>query len=1246
MGNLIKKDIKNKLKVEQALVDDVCAFCGFLKADPELASQIAIYIIDGEDDNLPCKLEGNVQVADACGYGSSHRSNHDSRSKRLAMLTHKAPEELWKRMAEVLDTIARAGGVASSFPEECPSWMGTLLMETASINSSYYQLEPSAWSALELEKILLAHQLPPDLLVSPLLGAPEQYFGRKFWYIYRQRPDARCYTHSAEYLNRHPGAVRKYLNGLTDAESRISCLELLNKVKFDFSSIADSVAQIACSSSRQARDISLSLLMQCREAAQHHLEQILSSGNASERNEAAIGLWRVAGKQIASVLLRQAEKDSAERVKQTISRLTAPPDEGSATCDELLFALPPVSSELEILPLTDRARSKIVEHFQLLNRTVMANYEQRFNKHASAKKSRQKPDKPSQYTDELIDQCIAFVEGRTEGPPVSWRFEHTVHAEAGVPTGEWLADLKLIHVVRFSFLIGYLYLPSSTKWNRFWWGNMRMLEEYRNSQGRNFGLRELDVVVAGLPTASPGMIADYYLGLDFEYHPYFDWEPEAIWPLFAEHWELLAQSITATPVSTAYYGPTRPNSFAVVSLFPKVPAELTAELWRLALGEAKADCMLAQPILERLPSKCSKIAAALTDGKQSVRMQAADWLGRLGDPAAIEPLREAFKKEKSEIGRGIMLFALDALNADVEDFLSRDALLAEAKAGLAKKFPKGMEWVPLEQLPVIHWEDTGKPLAREIAQWWILQSIQQKLPGCGPILRKFLAMCRKKDTAELAQFTLKSWIAQDTKTCSPEEAARGAQEITDQYWNSTHYRETYKEKDNLYKVIYRNHSTEFITSAIEQKGMLSIVVGAGDVECIKIAEQYIRKYFGTRAAQCKSLIDTLSWIDHPLALQVLLSIANRFRTKSIREAAREHVNVVAERLGWTVDELADRTIPDAGFERPADENNDPVGTEAILELDYGPRQLQVRLNDELEPVITVKGESKTLKALPAPGKNDDEEKAKASKKAFGEAKKLVKDVVKRQTERLYEALLTQRCWSFDDWQCYLAQHPIVGRLCTRLVWTVIEKAADGANKFVTCFRPLEDGSLTDENDEQVIVPEDATIVVAHTCNIPAEREPGWQKHFRDYDVTPLFLQFGRKAFLLPESSGKLTDLEDFLGHCITTFKLRGRATKLGYSRGEAEDGGIFSTYLKSFSSLNMTVVIEFTGSALPEEDVPAALTRMSFHVVRPDQPAWGSTKIALERVPPVLLTECYNNLKQIAAEGTGFDSLWAEKSYF
>lgn len=38
---------------------------------------------------------------------------------------------------------------------------------------------------------------------------------------------------------------------------------------------------------------------------------------------------------------------------------------------------------------------------------------------------------------------------------------------------------------------------------------------------------------------------------------------------------------------------------------------------------------------------------------------------------------------------------------------------------------------------------------------------------------------------------------------------------------------------------------------------------------------------------------------------------------------------------------------------------------------------------------------------------------------------------------------------------------------------------------------------------------------------------------------------------------KETDLKDFKGHMLTTFKLRGRATKLGYVRGEAEDGGCF-----------------------------------------------------------------------------------------
>jgi hypothetical protein len=175
--------------------------------------------------------------------------------------------------------------------------------------------------------------------------------------------------------------------------------------------------------------------------------------------------------------------------------------------------------------------------------------------------------------------------------------------------------------------------------------------------------------------------------------------------------------------------------------------------------------------------------------------------------------------------------------------------------------------------------------------------------------------------------------------------------------------------------------------------------------------------------------------------------------------------------------------------------------------------------------------------LPAPAKSDDEELAKAGKKEFADAKKIAKEVVKRQTERLYEALCTQREWKFEDWQLYLANHPIVGRLCVRLAWVVFEPGENEEKhgKLLGVFRPLEDGSLTNEQDEQVTFPKDSVVKLAHTCNMPKELVTVWLKHFEDYDVTPLFAQFGRPVYIVPEDKLKAADITDFVGYLITYF---------------------------------------------------------------------------------------------------------------
>ncbi len=103
-------------------------------------------------------------------------------------------------------------------------------------------------------------------------------------------------------------------------------------------------------------------------------------------------------------------------------------------------------------------------------------------------------------------------------------------------------------------------------------------------------------------------------------------------------------------------------------------------------------------------------------------------------------------------------------------------------------------------------------------------------------------------------------------------------------------------------------------SAVAEKGILAVAGACCGDSAVAPVQKYLKDWYGYRAAQCKALIAMLSLIDRPAAIQYVLSIANRFRTKGIREEAEKQAQALAERKGWTLDELADRTLPTAGFD--------------------------------------------------------------------------------------------------------------------------------------------------------------------------------------------------------------------------------------------------------------------------------------------------------------------------------------------
>jgi hypothetical protein len=711
------------------------------------------------------------------------------------------------------------------------------------------------------------------------------------------------------------------------------------------------------------------------------------------------------------------------------------------------------------------------------------------------------------------------------------------------------------------------------------------------------------------------------------------WPDEAVWPCFAHHLDAVLQFLD--PSQMKDYSFDRRALYRAIATLPEPPASVVNALYDIALGNAKQDRPLAQAALANLPDKEVRIIAALANGKAEIRAAAAQWLGKLRHVPAIPALEKAVIAEKLDVPKGALLDTLQFLGQPVEKYLDRKALAEQANKSLAKGEPKELAWFPWNGLPEVTWADSNEGVPPQVLRWMVVQAVKQKTPEPNAVLRKYCGMFTLRHKEALGQFILETWIAEDIRPVDSEQAMRNAaahaQTMHAQAQSYPTLAQNYPQYQGTVEEITARLLPNFLNrpagSAAGSKGMLAMAAAcAGDRAAGPIA-RYLKEYYGTRAAQGKALISTLSWIESPAAIQLMLSIGNRFRTKSFQAEAEKQARALAERKGWTMEELADRTIPSAGF--------DETGT---LELDFGPRCFNARLKSDFS-VELFNPEGKPVKAMPQPRQDDDPELAKEARKTWSNVKKELKNIVTMQSERLYEALCTGRSWSFDDWQRYLAGHPVMRHLVQRLVWSAWKD-----ERLVHTFRPLDDGTLTDRNDEPVTLDNDTVISIAHASHLPQEDVEGWPQHLIGYEITPLFQQFGKGSYTLPADKADKTAIEDFQGHLLETFALRGRATKLGYVRGPTEDGGWFMTYEKRYPTLGLIAVVEFTGNPLPETNRTVALLKLYFRSSQ-DQ-GWQHTGLPLSGIPRVLLSEAYGDIRLMAADGPGFDPEWEKKSAY
>ncbi len=930
-------DLNNEAQLDpaalEALIQD---FSRLKELDADIPEKLIRYIVDGTDEEVLLsvgKLHGAEETYLLAFSETKHwELAHNVRSKRPAFLfpEEEVRIEFFVRLGEVYDALARTNTTKKiQAPAGWPLWLVLLIREMVRIHSTTikHSTTKSQWQVQRFAKLLDAAGFASGKVVRFLLDEDLQHkvFGS---YYYHGNVLNRMLTGWAEYMQAHVDDVRNAFETLSGGTQRNYAISALEYSDCDFSPLLDVIADCVTAPQKTLRESALPILERHKNQARPHLEKLLAEGPAGVREHAVNALWHLYAKDAEDTLQKQMEIEKSDKLKQQIERLLAAPTGG----EPVDFDLPPVEIETGQISLPQDVKDAIHQTLERAYEQAVRNYERELARQKDPQapawvKNQPKPTKPMPLEKKNVEKVIEFIEGK--GEPVKKAFAdvrrngslHGALSDVLIPP-----KVQLIHVVRLAWAFGNLDLnEQQANYYNMTWNKRQELEAYRARCEPNFGLRELDAAVATLPGGQPGQVAAEYLISQPTWQGFFDWEPDAVWPVFAENLDLLQEvlSPTSNQQDAWYYNRTdrRRLVFKILSWFPKLPPQFIPVLWPITVGSAKTDRPLAQEALASVPDKLARILLTLKDGKPAIRAAAAEWLGNIGDTEAIEPLKEAFRKETNESTKGEIIWALEKLGADINEFLDRDKLLEEAKTALAKKKanPKELDYLPLKEIPQVHWQDTGEVVDPQILKWWLVQCIQFKSPACSPLIQRYLMLCRRHEREQLARFVLTHWIAEDVKS-----------------------------------------------SASSGKGLLAIVSAAGDLQCAKTCEQHIKKFAGQKMSQCKSLMEVLSWIDHPQAIQILLSFANRFRTASLRKAASDHVHEMAERQGWTLDELGDRTIPDGGFARPKDENGEPVGDIANLVLDYGARKFTITLDDELQLGGTIE-DGKTLKNPPSPG---------------------------------------------------------------------------------------------------------------------------------------------------------------------------------------------------------------------------------------------------------------------------------------
>jgi hypothetical protein len=269
--------------------------------------------------------------------------------------------------------------------------------------------------------------------------------------------------------------------------------------------------------------------------------------------------------------------------------------------------------------------------------------------------------------------------------------------------------------------------------------------------------------------------------------------------------------------------------------------------------------------------------------------------------------------------------------------------------------------------------------------------------------------------------------------------------------------------------------------------------------------------------------NALSGMEGGAALAELARLSTRVSYRSTLKLIEAGLAARAEALGLGREDVEELTVPAYGLDGDGRRTAHLGGARAELAVEG--RRAELRWYG---------AGGRPAASAPAAVRRDHPEELKELKADAKAATATLSAVAKRLESRF----LTDRGWPAEAWRERYLDHPLVGTLARRLIWTVEGTPCAYA-----------DGGLRDLAGAPV--PLRGTVRLWHPVGHPVAEVLAWRERLEDARTTQPFKQAHREVYLLTDAERRTgTYSNRFAGHILRQYPFRALAAERGWRDAE------------------------------------------------------------------------------------------------